>query len=148
MRYFRQGLKIGGTSLNEGANQVITVRIRRSSDQGIRVHFSPKATGKMAVKTVSMKFNNYSQFKTRGRNLCAVVAISIALPALAYAKDNQGDKGKGDKGNKADKSEKGGKGDPKVSSVPEASTVWVLLPFIGAVLLFSARHLVPRKATE
>jgi hypothetical protein len=90
-----------------------------------------------------MKFNNYSQLKTLGRNLCAVVAISITLPALAYAKDNQGDKG-----DKADKGEKGGKGDPKVSSVPEAGTVWVLLPFIGAVLLFSARHLIPRKATE
>ena len=71
------------------------------------------------------------------------MAISIALPALAYAKDNHGDKD-----NKADKGEKGGKADPKVSSVPEASTVWVLLPFIGAVLLFSARHLIPRKETE
>ena len=90
-----------------------------------------------------MKFNNYSQLKTRGRNLCAVVAISIALPALAYAKDIQWDKG-----DKRDKGEKVGKGDPKVSSVPEASTVWVLLPFMGAVLLFSARHLIPRKATE
>jgi hypothetical protein len=93
-----------------------------------------------------MKSNSYSQLKTRGRDLCAVVAISIALPALTYAKDNQGDKG--NKGDKADKGEKGGKGDPKVSSVPEANTAWVLLPFIGAVLLFSARHLIPRKATE
>jgi hypothetical protein len=90
-----------------------------------------------------MKFSNYPQLKTCGRNLCAVVAISIALPALAYAKDIQWDKGE-----KGEKGEKGGKGDPRVSSVPEANTAWVLLPFMGAVLLFSARHLIPRKATE
>jgi hypothetical protein len=93
-----------------------------------------------------MKFNNYPQLKTCGRNLCAVVAISIALPALAYAKDIQWEKG--EKGEKGEKREKGGKGDPIVSSVPEANTAWVLLPFMGAVLLFSARHLIPRKATE
>lgn len=93
-----------------------------------------------------MKFHSYSQLKTRGRNLCALMAISIALPALTYAKDIQWDKG--NKSDKSEKRDKGEKGDPKVSSVPEASTVWVLLPFMGAVLLFSARHLIPRKETE
>jgi hypothetical protein len=97
-----------------------------------------------------MKFNKYPQSKTpRGRNLCAVVAISIALPALAHAKDIQWGKGdKADKGEKLDKGDKGDKGDPRISTVPEANTAWVLLPFVGAVLLFSARHLFSRKATE
>jgi hypothetical protein len=71
------------------------------------------------------------------RKVCALVTAALVLPALAYA-----DKGK------VDKSEYKGKGDPKVSSVPEANAGWVLLPFVGAVLLFSARHLIPRKATE
>jgi hypothetical protein len=75
--------------------------------------------------------------------ISAIVAASLILPALAYAKDIQWDKG-----DKGEKGEKGGKGDPTVSSVPEANTAWVLLPFMGAVLLFSARHLFPRKATE
>ena len=102
-----------------------------------------------------MKFNKHPQVNTGVRNLCAVVAISIALPALTHAKDIDWGKGdKGEKGDKWDKDDKGGeghkgdKGDPRVSSVPEANTAWVLLPFVGAVLLFSARHLFPRKVTE
>jgi hypothetical protein len=114
-----------------------------------------------------MKFNKHPQVNTGVRNLCAVVAISIALPALTHAKDidwGKGDKGekgdkwdnddKGGRGEKSDNDDKGGeghkgdKGDPRVSSVPEANTAWVLLPFVGAVLLFSARNLFPKKATE
>jgi len=86
------------------------------------------------------------------RKICALVAAISILPALAYAKDIQWDKGdKGEKGEKSDRDDKGGrgeKGDPRVSTVPEANTAWVLLPFVGAVLLFSARHLFPKKATE
>ena len=102
-----------------------------------------------------MKFNKHPQVNTGVRNLCAVVAISIALPALAHAKgiqwDNWDKDEKADKGEKSDKDDKGSrgdKGDPRVSSVPEASTVWVLLPFVGAVLLFSTRQLFLKKATE
>jgi len=102
-----------------------------------------------------MKSKNLPQSKFCGRNFCAVVAISIALPALAHAKGIQWDKWdkdeKADKGEKSDKDDKcgrGEKGDPRVSSVPEENTAWVLLPFVGAVLLFSARNLFPKKATE
>jgi hypothetical protein len=95
-----------------------------------------------------MKPKNSSRFNCGVRNLCAVVAISIALPALAYAdRDNdKDDHGRGDN----DKQERGDRdhGDSRVSAVPEANTAWVLLPFVGAVLFFSARHLFPRKATE
>jgi hypothetical protein len=83
------------------------------------------------------------------RKVCALAAVSLILPALAFAdRDNdKGDHGRGDN----DKDQEGGgqgHGDPRVSSVPEANTAWVLIPFIGAVLLFSARHLFPKKATE
>jgi hypothetical protein len=57
------------------------------------------------------------------RKMAALVAASLILPALAYAdRDNdKDDHGRGD-------NEKGGErhGDPRVSSVPEANTVWVL----------------------
>ena|ERR1700730_4107163 len=89
------------------------------------------------------------------RKIFAIVAASLILPALAHAKGIQWDKwdkdDKADQGEKSDRDDKGSrgdKGDPRVSSVPEANTAWVLLPFVGAVLLFSARHLFPRKVTE
>jgi hypothetical protein len=86
------------------------------------------------------------------RKIFIIVAASLILPALTHAKDIQWDNGdKGDKGEKSDKDDRGGrgeKGDPRVSSVPETSTAWVLLPFVGAVLLFSTRQLFLKKATE
>ena len=86
--------------------------------------------------------------RIRFRKVCALVTAALVLPALAYAEHKAVQWDKGDKDDQGAKGEKGGKGDPKVSSVPEANTAWVLLPFMGAVLLFSARHLIPKKATE
>ena len=98
------------------------------------------------------------------RRFCALVAAALIVPAVAYAKDIQWDKwdkdiqwdkwhkgdkwDRDDKGEKGNRGERGGKGDPVVSPVPEANTVWVLVPFVGAVLLFSARDLFGREATE
>jgi len=83
------------------------------------------------------------------RKVCALAAASLILPALAFADrhNDKGDHGRGDN----DKDQEGGSeghGDPRVSSVPEANTAWILIPFMGAVLLFSARHLFLKKATE
>ena len=97
-----------------------------------------------------MKFMHFPQLKSRIRTLSAVVAASIALPALAYANHDN------DKGNhwSADNDENHGRdndkrhGDPHVSAVPEANAGWVLIPFFGAVLLFSARHLFRGKVAE
>ena len=72
------------------------------------------------------------------RKVCALVTAALVLPALAYA----------DKVDKPDKSEHKGKGDPAVSSVPEANAGWVLIPFLGLVLVFSARQFFPKKATK
>ena len=74
------------------------------------------------------------------RKICALVAVTLVLPALAYAGN---DNGKGNDGTN------NGKGNNKqIPVVPEANAGWVLVPFFGVVLLFSARHLFRGKATE
>jgi hypothetical protein len=88
--------------------------------------------------------NNMSFFRPRDlfRKVCALVAASLILPALAYA-DRDNDRvnhGRGDNDEHH--------GNPRISAVPEANAGWVLVPFFGAVLLFSARHLFRGKVTE
>jgi hypothetical protein len=68
--------------------------------------------------------------------VCALAGAILILPVLAYAGHDQGKKGDNDdnKGNK-------GKGSDKhVPAVPETNAAWVLVPFFGAVLLFSSRR--------
>jgi hypothetical protein len=87
------------------------------------------------------------------RKTCALVAVSLMLPALAYASKggNEDTKGKGDSHGQGDNKGKGN-GDDKSHGhkpppvVPEANAGWVLLPFFGAVLLFSWRQLSRAKA--
>jgi len=95
--------------------------------------------------------NYMSSFRPRDhfRKVCALVAASLILPALAYA-DRDNDK---DNHWRADNDEHHGKGDndkhqgnQKIPVVPEANAAWVLIPFLGAVLLFSSRHLFRPKA--
>ena len=83
--------------------------------------------------------------------VCALVAASLILPALAYA-DHDNDRGNHWRG---DNDEHHGisdndkhQGNQQVPVVPEANAGWVLVPFFGAVLLFSARQLFRAKATE
>ena len=72
----------------------------------------------------------------RLHKVCALLAATLILPALAYAgQNNQG-------GNQ------GGNNQGGIPVVPEANAGWVLVPFFGAVLLFSARHLFRGKAAE
>jgi hypothetical protein len=66
----------------------------------------------------------------------------LILPALAYA-DHDNDRSIHWRGDNDDRH-----GDPHISAVPEANTGWGLVPFMGAVLLFSARRLFREKATE
>jgi hypothetical protein len=86
------------------------------------------------------------RLESRVRTLSALVAASIVLPALAYAdRDNDKDAHRENHG-RGDNDEH--HGDPHISAVPEANTGWVLIPFLGAVLLFSARNLFRGKVTE
>ena len=85
-----------------------------------------------------IKINSFHGF----RKLPALVAVSLMLPALAYADKN--DHGRGDNNSHQ---ERGGehRGDPRVSSVPEPNTAWVLIPFMGAVLVFGSINLWRRQ---
>ena len=77
------------------------------------------------------------------RKVCALVAATLILPALAYADRDH------EKNNNRDKREhRGGDRDPAnhISVVPEANAAWVLIPFVGAVLLFSWRQFSRAKA--
>jgi hypothetical protein len=80
------------------------------------------------------------------RRICALVAVSLILPALAYAGT---DNGKGNDGqNNGNQHGKTDKGDPSVSSVPEANPAIVLIPFVGAVLLVSSLQLLRLRAQK
>jgi hypothetical protein len=75
-------------------------------------------------KMISPRFHN------RIRQVCALVAATLIPPALAYADT---DNGNGNNG------QNNGNQNGQVPHVPEANTGWVLVPFCGVVLLFSAR---------
>ena len=75
-----------------------------------------------------------------------MVAVSLILPALAYAGT---DNGKGNDGtNNGNPYGKTNNGDPGVSSVPEANPAIVLIPFVGAVLLVSSLQLLRLRAQK
>jgi predicted phage tail protein len=76
------------------------------------------------------------------RKACALTTVTLILPALAYAdRDN-------DRNLKSDHHEQRGDRDrdKQVPVVPEANAGWVLMPFVGAVLLFSWRQFSRAKA--
>ena len=64
----------------------------------------------------------------------------MILPALAYAGTDNG------KGN--DGQNNGKQNGHKIPVVPEANPGWVLVPFFGAVLLFSSRYIFRAKASR
>ena len=87
----------------------------------------------------------YSRLQNRVRLVCALLATTFLLPTLAFANH---DNGKGNKDDKGDNGKGNDRGDNHIPVVPEANAGWVLVPFFGAVLLFSARQLFRGKATE
>jgi hypothetical protein len=87
----------------------------------------------IADKSTSMQ---YPRFKNNVGKACALAAALI-LPALAFAGNNQGQNNNNQGGNY-----------PPITAVPEANAGIVLIPFVGAVLLFSARQLWRRKRAE
>src|SRR5580704_9222565 len=86
----------------------------------------------------------YSRLQNRGRLVCALLATTLT-PGAAFADH---DNGKGNKGEKDDKGDNGkgkDRGDKDIPVVPEANAGWVLVPFFGAVLLFSSRQFLSTK---
>ena len=88
----------------------------------------------------------YLQLESHVSKILAVVATSLILPGLTLAGTDNGKGNDGQSnGNQYGKTQKGG---PVVSAVPEANTGIVLIPFVGAVLLFSWLQLSRMKAQK
>jgi hypothetical protein len=81
----------------------------------------------------------YPRFLDRVGKVCVLLAATLILPVLAYAGT---DNGKGNNGQNIGKQN----GHDNIPVVPEANAVWVLVPFFGAVLLYSWRRLSRAKA--
>jgi hypothetical protein len=81
----------------------------------------------------------YPRFLDRVGKVCVLLAATLILPVLAYAGT---DNGKGNNGQNNGKQN----GHDNIPVVPEANAVWVLVPFFGAVLLYSWRRLSRAKA--
>src|SRR5258708_7426849 len=95
----------------------------------------------------------YPRLNSHILKIFAVVAASLMLPGLALAGT---DKDKGNDGqNNGNQHGKTRDRDPGVSSVPEANPVIVVIPFVGAILLFlrftfcvvGAVSFLPRRTT-
>jgi hypothetical protein len=68
----------------------------------------------------------------------ALLAATLILPVLTFAGNNQGGNNNNQGGNNNNQG--------KVPVAPEANAGWVLIPFFGTVLLFSARQFFRAKA--
>jgi len=80
----------------------------------------------------------HPRFHKRISKACALAAATLILPVLAYAQQNS----QGGGGNQ------GGNNQGGHPVVPETNAGWVLVPFFGAVLLFSARQFFRAKAAQ
>jgi hypothetical protein len=82
------------------------------------------------------------------RKILALLATILILPALApaYGGNGQGQNGngQGQNGNGNGQGQNGG----GIPSAPEVNTGIVLIPFVGAVLVFSAFQLLRAKAAQ
>jgi hypothetical protein len=79
----------------------------------------------------------------------SVVVATIVIPAVVYFGLNSS--GKSDNSNAKSENQKtitANQENPPISAVPEANTGMVLLPFVGAVLVFSSLHLFRAKAAQ
>ena len=86
----------------------------------------------------------YSRFRPLCK-ICALVAVSLVLPALAYAGS---DNGKGNDGTNNGKGNDGNGNGKHIPVVPETNAAWVLVPFFGAVLFFSSRRFLSANLAE
>jgi hypothetical protein len=84
-----------------------------------------------------------ARFLNRLGKICAVLAVTFILPVLGYAGTDNGT-GNGGQNN----GKQNGHDSDNVPVAPEPNVAWVLVPFFGAVLLFSARQLFRPKANQ
>ena len=97
----------------------------------------------------------YLKLRNGISKVCALSAAILVLPVLAYADHDSGKGNKGDNdGQRWGEKDEHRSGDHDtdrdrdrhVPVVPEANAGWVLIPFFGAVLFFSARQFFRAKA--
>ena len=106
-----------------------------------------KLPEKHSVLRQMINFKNLLSLKIS--KVCALVTASMILPALAYADHDNGKWNKGDKDEHRWNDHDTDKGrDKEAPAVPETNAGWVLVPFLGAVLLFSARELFRPRAAQ
>ena len=106
-----------------------------------------KVPGKNSVLRNMINIINFHS--RRIRKICALVTASMILPVLAYADHDSGKWNMGDKDEHRWSDHDTDKGrDKSVPVVPETNAGWVLVPFLGAVLLFSARKLFRPRAAQ
>jgi hypothetical protein len=94
----------------------------------------------------------YSRLYNHVRKIFALLAAILILPALVPAVHGQGGNGQGGNGqggNGQGGNGQGGNGQGQNGwTTPEANTGIVLIPFVGAVLVFSAFQLLRGKAAQ
>jgi hypothetical protein len=78
-----------------------------------------------------------SRLHNNVRKISALLAAVLILPTLALAGNGQGGNGQGGNGQ-----------GQNFSTAPEANTGIVLIPFVGAVLVFSAFQLLRARAAQ
>jgi hypothetical protein len=89
----------------------------------------------------------YLKIHNRISKVCALVASALILPMLAFADHDSGKSSKADNDEHRQSDHDTDRDrDRNVPVVPEANAGWVLIPFFGAVLLFSARQFFRAKA--
>jgi hypothetical protein len=115
-----------------------------------------KVRRKYSVIAKMIRLKNL-QTHNRIRKVCALGAATLILPVLAYAdRDNdKSNRGDNDGQRRVEKDEhRWGNHDQdrdrerRAPVVPETNAGWVLVPFFGAVLLFSARQFFRPKAAQ
>ena len=84
------------------------------------------------------------QIKNKIGKACALVAAVFTLPALSFAGTDHGSGNDGENnGNQYGRDKD--KGDPSVASAPEFNSAIVLIPVVGAVLVFSSLQMLRRR---
>jgi hypothetical protein len=104
---------------------------------------------KFAVEMPKILLMSLPKLQNNIPKIVAIVAVSSIIPGLALLGTLLGtDKGKGNDGqNNGNQYGKGG-GDPVVEAVPEANPGFVLIPFVGAVLIVSSLQVLRFKSRK
>ena len=89
-----------------------------------------------------------SRFLNRLGKICAVLAVTFILPVLGYAGTDNGTGNGGQNNGKQNGHDNISVAHDNIPVAPEPNVAWVLVPFFGAVLLFSARQLFRPKANQ